>query len=382
MEFTDRFFEVPDQSAFVFGPRGTGKSTWLGHALPEALTVDLLQPDLYRQLASRPERLRELIEGSRARDVVIDEVQRVPDLLNVVHELMESSAPRRYILTGSSARKIRRGGVDLLGGRALNLTMHPFMGAELEQFDLVTALEIGMIPLVRASADPHATLNAYATLYLEEEVKLEGWARDVGQFARFLETVSFSHGGVLNIANVARECQAERKTVAGYLEVLEDLLLSFRVPVFSRRAKRATSQHPKFYLFDAGVYRSLRPRGPLDRPGEIDGAALEGLMAQHLRAWIAYSRSEAELFFWRTRAGAEVDFILYGPDLFWAIEVKNAATVRRDDLRALRTFGSDYPEARTLLLYRGRQDLLIDGIQCRPVDRFLASLLPGQPIGE
>ncbi|MCA1732765.1 MAG: ATP-binding protein, partial [Acidobacteria bacterium] len=296
------------------------------------------------------------------------------DLLNVVHDLIESSRPRRYLLTGSSARKLRRGGVDLLAGRALNRTMHPFMAAELEEFDLGEALELGMLPLVRASSDPTGTLRAYATLYLEEEVKLEGWARNVGQFARFLETVSFSHANVLNVANVARECQAERKTVAGYIEVLEDLLLGFRVPVFNRRAKRATSQHPKFYIFDAGVYRSLRPRGPLDRPEEIDGAALEGLVAQHLRAWIAYTGSDSELYFWRTRAGSEVDFVVYGSDRFLAIEVKNSARVRRSDLVALRTFVHDYPECRTLFLYRGDETLQVEGIVCMPVEEFLKSL--------
>ena len=140
--------------------------------------------------------------------------------------------------------------------------------------------------------------------------------------------MSFSHGGVLNVSNVARECQVERKTVSGFLEVLEDLLLAFQLKVFSRRANRATSSHPKFYYFDTGVFRSLRPRGPLDRPEEIGGAALEGLVAQHLRAWIEYSGSRFELFFWRTRAGSEVDFVVYGPDGFWAVEVKNTRQAR------------------------------------------------------
>jgi predicted AAA+ superfamily ATPase len=376
MEVVRRFFPFPSGSAFVFGPRGSGKSTWLRHSLPDALWLNLLQPETYREMSARPERLRQLVEGSSQRDIVVDEIQRVPDLLNVVHDLMESGEKRRFLLTGSSARKLRRGGVDLLAGRALNLTMHPFMAAEVPSFDLDRALEIGMLPLVVGSSDPISTLHAYVTLYLDEEVKLEGWARDIGRFARFLETVTFSHGAVLNVANVAREAQAERNTIVGYIEVLEDLLLAFRLPVFTRRAKRETTQQPKFYLFDAGVFRSLRPRGPLDRPSEIGGAALEGLVAQHLRAWIAYSPGDTKLFFWRTRSGVEVDFVVYGDLGFMAIEVQNSPAVRSNDLRPLRTFIADYPEAKPLLLYRGSEELMIDGIRCLPVDSFLRGLTP------
>ncbi|MEX1184770.1 MAG: DUF4143 domain-containing protein, partial [Gemmatimonadota bacterium] len=189
-----------------------------------------------------------------------------------------------------------------------------------------------------SAPDPADALAAYAALYLEQEVMAEGLVRDIGGFARFLEVVSFSHGAVLNVSNVARESQVSRKTVEGYIAVLEDLLLAFRLPVFKRRAARATAAHPRFYLFDAGVFHSLRPRGPLDRPGEIDGAALEGLVAQHLRAWCAYTRGSNELSYWRTRSWVEVDFIVYGEAGFWAIEVKNAAKVRPQDLRPLRSF--------------------------------------------
>ena len=376
MEVVNRFFPFPSRSAFIFGPRGSGKSTWLRHSLPDALWLNLLQPETYREMSARPERLRQLVEGSDQRDVVVDEIQRAPELLNVVHDLMESGPKRRFLLTGSSARKLRRGGVDLLAGRALNQTMHPFMAAEVPTFDLDRALEIGMLPLVVGSSDPVATLHAYATLYLDEEVKLEGWARDIGRFARFLETVSFSHGSVLNVANVAREAQSERNTIVSYIEILEDLLLAFRLPVFTRRAKRQTTQQPKFYLFDAGVFRSLRPRGPLDRPSEIGGAALEGLVAQHLRAWIAYSPGDTKLFFWRTRSGVEIDFVVYGDLGFMAIEVQNSQAVRSNDLRPLRTFIEDYPEAKPLLLYRGSEELMIDGIRCLPVERFLRDLTP------
>jgi len=223
-------------------------------------------------------------------------------------------------------------------------------------------------------------LDAYASLYLEQEVKVEGFARDIAGFARFLEAISFSHGAVLNMANVARACEVSPQTVSSFVEVLEDLLLSFQLPVFSRRARRETSAHPKLYLFDAGVFRSLRPRGPLDRPEEIDGAALEGLVAQHLRAWVAYSGSDAELFFWRTRSGVEVDFVVYGARGFWAIQVQNGSQVRPADLRSLRTFREDYPEATAILLHRGAERRRVDDIWCLPVEAFLRDLHPSRDL--
>jgi predicted AAA+ superfamily ATPase len=377
MEFRSRFFRLPNQSFFLFGPRGTGKSTWLRHELPDAVFVDLLKPEVYRELQARPERLREIAKGStRDRAVVVDEVQRVPELLSVVHEALEQPGAPRFVLTGSSARKLRRGGVNLLAGRALLRTLHPFMAAELAEFRIEEALRFGLLPLVVAAEDPEDTLRSYAALYLEQEVQLEGWARNIGNFARFLESISMSHGAVLNVSNVARECQIERKTAAGYVEVIEDLLLGFRLPIFSRRAKRRTAAHPKFYFFDAGVFRTLRPKGPVDGRGGFDGPALEGLVAQHLRAWVAYGNRDAKIYYWRTRSGVEVDFILYGDAGFWAVEVKNTSRVRPEDLGGLKSFAADYPECEPLLLYRGRERLEVDRIHCLPVDEFLHDLNP------
>jgi predicted AAA+ superfamily ATPase len=379
MEFISRFFRLPKKSFFLFGPRGTGKSTWLRHELPDAVFVDLLKPEVYRELQARPERLREMAKGStRNRTVVVDEVQRVPELLSVVHEVLEQPEAPQFVLTGSSARKLRRGGVDLLAGRALLRTLHPFMAAELAEFRLDEALRFGLLPLVVADEDPEDTLRGYAALYLEQEVQLEGWARNIGNFARFLESISLSHGAVLNISNVARECQIERKTAAGYVEVIEDLLLGFRLPIFTRRAKRRTAAHPKFYLFDAGVFRTLRPKGPVDGREGFEGAALEGLVAQHLRAWIAYGNRDAKLYYWRTRSGVEVDFVVYGAAGFWAVEIKNTTRVRPEDLGGLKSFATDYPECEPLLLYRGRERLMIDAIQCLPVEDFLGDLKPAR----
>ena len=228
------------------------------------------------------------------------------------------------------------------------------------------------------AADAADVLDAYASLYLDEEVRAEGLTRNIGGFTRILEAISFSHGAQLNVSAVARECEVERKVVAGYVGILEDLLLAFRLPVFRKRAKRATVTHEEIYLFDAGVFRSLRPKGPLDRPEEIDGQALEGLVAQHHRAWAAYSRQDVDLFYWRTRAGTEVDFVVYGESGLQAFEVKNHRKVHSTDLRALRVFREDYPEAETVVLHRGSERLRIDGVWCLPVEEFLRQMMPNR----
>lgn len=381
METQRRFFQPPVGSFFLFGPRGTGKTTWLKQAYSEGLHVDLLLPETHRALAARPERLAELVRGRpECHTVIVDEVQRLPPLLDVVHHLMESLPDRRFVLTGSSARPLRRAGLNVLAGRAVVRNLHPFMLGEAPSLTLEDALSHGLIPLIVCHADPVEALRAYAALYLREEVQMEGLVRRLGDFARFLEAISFSHGAVLNLANVARECHVERKTVAGYLEVLEDLLLAVRLPVFTRRAGRAVAAHPKFFVFDAGIFRSLRPAGPLDRPEEVAGAAIEGLVAQHLRAWIDYSSGHHELFYWRTRSGVEVDFVVYGERAFAAVEVIHSTQVRPRDLRGLRAFREDYPEATSVLLYRGGERLRIGDVWCLPVEEFLRGLQPNAPL--
>jgi predicted AAA+ superfamily ATPase len=382
METTGRFLQAHAGSFFLFGPRGTGKSTWLRSLRDKAVWIDLLDPETLRLFQARPERLQERIAAQPlATDVVIDEVQKVPALLDVVHKLVEGERRLRFILTGSSARKLRRGAANLLAGRLTELHMHPFMASELaDAFDLRRALQVGLVPLIWSAAEPENTLRAYASLYLQEEVQAEALVRNVGAFARFLEAISFSHGSLLNLAEVARECQTGRKTVEGYLEILEDLLLSFRIPVFTRRAKRHLVAHDKFFYFDAGVYRSIRPKGPLDSPEEIEGMALEGLIAQHLRAWASYRSVPAELFYWRTKSGSEVDFVLYGADVFVASEVKRSRNVHHTDLRALKAFKEDYPEASTCLLYRGQEEVRIGDILCLPCDTFLKKLNPSRPL--
>lgn len=375
-----RFFKAPKESCFLFGPRGTGKTTYLKKNFPDALWIDLLDPEVFRSLSARPERLTEMVSADTGKKVVvIDEIQKLPELLSVIHLLIEKKSGTQFILTGSSARKLKKAGADLLAGRLIKHAMHPFMAAELDtKFSLNSALSIGMVPLIVSAIKPEEVLKSYAALYVREEVQMEGLVRNIGAFSRFLEAISFSHGAVLNVSSVARECEVERKTVEGFISILEDLLLCSKLPVFSKRAKRAVIAHNKFYFFDTGVFRSLRPAGPLDKPEEIEGAAIEGLVYQHLEAWNSYSGGENRLYYWRTSAGSEVDFVIYGKKVFAAIEVKNSRRVRPEDIRSLNAFRDDYPEADAYLLYRGKERMKIRGILCLPCNEFLTGLIPGK----
>jgi predicted AAA+ superfamily ATPase len=354
----------------------------LKQRFPDAVLVNLLAAEEHRRYLARPELIEEVVAARpQSKRLIIDEIQKAPALLEAVHKLMDEQSGWQFILTGSSSRKLKRGGVDLLAGRAVPLTLHPFLAAELgERFNLEQSLRLGMLPLVLDAADPEQTLRGYVSIYLKEEVQQEGLVRRVGDFARFLETMALSHGSLLNTAAIARECEVNRKTVEGYLGVLEDLLLGFRLPVFARRAKRILIKHAKFYYFDCGVFRSTRPAGPLDRPEEAEGAALEGVVAQHLRAWTSYRGDRERLYFWRTKAGLEVDFVVYGPGTFVGIEVKNGRRVDRRDTRSLREFAADYPEASTCLVYRGKERRQVEGIPCIPAGEFLSSIHPQRPL--
>jgi predicted AAA+ superfamily ATPase len=341
-----------------------------------------LIPEQERKYQAAPERLRELADPLPAGGVIIlDEIQRAPGLLPVIHSLIEEKRGIQFIMTGGSARKLRREVGNLLGGRALLRVMPPFFAAELESpFDLGAALKFGLLPIVRESLDPSEKILNYVGVYLREEVLAEGFVRQAGDFGRFLEICSFSHGNLLNVNNIARETQVKRNTVDNYLQIVEDLLLSFRLPVFTRRAQRTLISHPKFYYFDVGVFRSLRPRGPMDREAELEGPALEGLVAQHLRAWVQLQKEPHQFCFWRTRSGVEVDFVIYGPMGFWAIEVKRGKDVHSQDLKGLRSFCEEYPEVTALFLYLGKERLQIDGIPCIPIEEFLLQLRPNQAL--
>jgi predicted AAA+ superfamily ATPase len=363
-----------DKSYFLFGPRGTGKSTWVRARYPGAVYIDLLDSAAYTDLLARPERLELLIPSAYDGWVIIDEVQKVPALLDEVHRLIEKRR-LRFVLTGSSARKLRRRGVNLLAGRALTLEMHPFTAAELgPTFVLERALEHGMLPAVWAERDPAAFLESYVHTYLREEVQQEGLVRNLAAFARFVEAASFSQAGVLNVSAVARDCGAERKTVEGYFDILEDLLLAVRVQPFARRAKRRIVSHPKFYLFDAGVYRAVRPSGPLDPMAEIAGPAMETLLLQHLRASNAARRLGYEIHYWRDALGHEVDFVLYGRRGLHAFEVQRSARIRDEDLVSLGLFLSDYPMATATVVYAGTRPGRRGNIEILPLATFLAEI--------
>lgn len=379
--FIKRSLRVPRQSFFLFGPRGSGKTTWLKEKFPDALFVNLLEPDEFRLYQSKPERLREAVAAYKGKVIVIDEIQHIPELLPLVHSIIEERQDLQFVLTGSSARKLRRVGIDLLAGRAIREEMHPYIASELgKRFLLGKALELGMLPLVWEAKEPLATLRSYITTYLKEEVQAEGLVRNLGNFARFLEVMSFSHGMQLNTSNVARECKVSRSTTDDYIQILKDLLLGCTLEIFVRRATRALSAHSKFYYFDAGVFKALRPKGPLDRKEELEGPALEGLVLQHIRAWIAGQSETHSVHFWRTRSGVEVDFIVYGPKGFLAIEVKNNDSISPKDVQSLKVFCEEYPEATPLFLYRGKQRIQVRGVLCLPCEEFLLNIKVDRPL--
>jgi len=374
-----RDLKVPSTSFFLFGPRGTGKSTFVKKMINNStLYVDFLDSETFRTFSAFPDMLINTVHATNPKQVIIDEIQKVPSILDVVHKLMEE-LQIRFIMTGSNARKLKKAGADMLGGRAVRCVMHPFTAGEMgNSFSLERSLQTGLIPVVERSSDPGKTLSAYIDIYLREELLAEGLLRNLGSFSRFLEMVSFSHGSILNVSNLARECQTGRNIITGYLDILEDLLLSYRLDVFTKRAKRKTAAHSKFYLFDNGLYRRLRKKGPLDLESEISGPALEGLVGQHLRAHCDYSLNDVRLYYWRTLAGNEVDFVLYGQNIFTGIEVKSTKVIRPSDFNGLRSFGDDYPEASLLLLYQGKIPQQHKGVLVLPVEMFLAD--PGKYI--
>lgn len=362
------------KSFFLFGPRGTGKTTWVKSTFSSALYLDLLEAELFNDLLANPQRLENLIPKNFSDWVILDEVQRVPELLNEVHRLIEKYK-YKFILTGSSARKLRRKGYNLLAGRALRYAMHPLTVAELKQdFDLEHSLTYGQLPSVYIEPDPKKYLESYVKTYLQEEVLQEGLTRNLGAFSRFLEAASFSQGSVLNVSSVARECAVERKVVENYFTILEDLMIAYRVPVFTKRAKRRMISHPKFYFFDVGVYRTLRPMGPLDMPEEVQGVALETLLFQELIALNDYLDLGYKIFYWRTSNNVEVDFVLYGDKGIKAFEVKQSSRLTKEALRGLQAFLKDYPSAKTYFIYSGKRRMWEGDIEIIPVIETLKEL--------
>lgn len=299
---------------------------------------------------------------------------RVPELLNEVHRLIEKHK-YLFILTGSSSRKLRKDGANLLAGRARVYHMHPLTAIEISaELDLTKALKFGTLPEAYFSDNPAEFLKSYAGLYLKEEVALEGMLKDLGAFYRFLEVASFSQGRQLNLLAISREVGVSRKVVESCFQVLEDLLVGIQLKPFEKRAKRQIATHPKFYYFDAGVGYQLRPKGPLDTDIEIFGVQFETLFLQNLRAIIDYFKFDLSVYFWRTTTGIEVDFIVYGESGLFAFELKSRAYVDRKDLKGLREFRKDYEMARCYLIYQGDFKEQIDNIDIIPLKDILFSL--------
>ena len=360
----ERLFNIPlknHDSYFIFGPRGTGKTQWLKTHLKlnTCVYIDLLDPLTFRRLKSHPERLKEVIPKQFSGWIIIDEVQKIPELLDEVHRLIEHSE-YRFILTGSSARKLRREGVNLLAGRAIHYTMHPLVIQELgDAFQLEHALTLGMLPATYTYGDPIGYLATYVDTYLREEVMHEGLTRNIAAFARFLEVASFSQGGVINASEIAREVGIDRQVIQNYFRILNDLLLSHTLPVFTKKAKRRLITTEKFYYFDAGVYQNLRPKGILDAPTEIGGLALETLFLQSILAINDYYRLNYQFYYWRTASGVEVDFIAYGLNALIAFEIKHAKQITPKMLHGLKHFKQDYPMAKLYIIYLGETILYL-----------------------
>lgn len=363
-----------NKSFFLFGPRGTGKTTWVKSAFPKAIFIDLLESEIYNDLLANPQRLETFIPKDFKHWVIIDEVQRVPELLNEIHRLIEKKQCV-FVLTGSSARALRKRGVNLLAGRALTYSFHQLTAIELaKDFNLAHSLKFGQLPCVYTEKDPKAYLESYVKTYLREEIQQEGLTRNLSAFSRFLEAASFSQGSVLNTSGVARESAVERKVVENYFSILEDLLIGCRLPVFTKKAKRRMVSHHKFYFFDVGVYRTIRPSGPLDMPEEMEGLAFEALVFQELRAINDYLRLGYELYYWHTSSQVEVDFVLYGNKGLKAFEVKRTSRLQENMLRGLKAFLKDYPSAKAYLIYGGTRRLYEGKITILPVQEALLTL--------
>ena len=372
------------QSAFLWGPRKTGKSTYLKQAFPNSLVYDFLKTDLMLDFNRRPALLREQLFAQSgallAHPIILDEVQHVPLLLDEVHWLIENKG-LRFILCGSSARKLRRGRANLLGGRAWRYEMFPLVSHELNEgdLDLLTILNRGLIPDHFASAQYRRSLDAYLQDYLKEEVFAEGLARDVPAFSRFFEAMGYSHGELTNFSNIARECGVSSKTVKEYYQILVDTLLGSMVAPFKRRQSRQViSRASKFYLFDVGVAGALAKQHLQDVRGAIFGKAFEHFIFSELRAHTSYSELHYDICFWRTKSGLEVDFVLGNGEV--AIEVKGTSQVESKALRAMRAFIDEYTPHKAIVVCNEPAERVVGPIRIVPWKAFLQSLWAGAVI--
>ena len=380
-----RSLTLPDHSFFLFGPRGTGKTTWLKQVLPDALWFDLLRTQTILALSRQPESFRQQVEArARGSWVVVDEVQRLPNLLNEVHSLIaDHGRAYHFALSGSSARKLKRLDINLLAGRAINRQFFPLTASELNyQYNLDQVLRVGLLPQIQAEpAHAVGALDAYVTNYIREEIQQEALVRNLDSFARFLEVASLMNGQIVNVAGIARDAAVARPTVQGYFATLVDTLIGFWLPAWRRRAKVKEVASPKFYLFDPGVARALAGRlnEPLD--GAERGFLLETWVLHELRAATSFQNAGGQLHYWRTPNGTEVDFIWTRAQRAVGIEVKAAATWRSEYSASLKMLMADKVLNAAHGVYTGSAQLKDGPIQIWPLQRFLRELTAGNIIG-
>lgn len=378
----DRTLVLPaplTDSFFLWGPRQTGKSTLLRACYPEAWWVDLLRADRFRRYAARPESLREELDaaGPTPQQVVIDEVQKVPALLDEVHWLMENRG-HIFALCGSSARKVRRRAANLLGGRALRYELRGLTAWELGAgFDLDRLLNHGYLPRIHASARPRPLLDSYIADYLKEEIAAEGLTRNLPAFATFLEAAALTDGEIVNYTNVASDCGVSATAVKSYFEILVDTLLGHWLPAWRARSKSRLTRAPKFYLADVGVVNRLARRGPLERGSELYGKAFENWVCHELRAFVDYREYDGQLSYWRLSGGLEVDFVV--GDMAAAVEAKASATIGNRHLKGLRRLAGEHAVGkRVVVCLEARPRRTEDGIDILPAPDFVRRLWEGE----
>lgn len=377
----------PKQSAFLWGARKTGKSTYLEDRFPYSTYYDLLKSDLYLRYSKQPSLLREevlaLTADQLAYPIIIDEVQKIPLLLDEIHWLIEHSEAQ-FILCGSSARKLKKHAVNLLGGRAWKYNFFPLVYKEIFNFDLLTALNAGLIPSHYLSTNPQKSLQSYIEDYLVQEVQMEGLTRNLPIFARFLDVVGHSNGELLNFANVARDCGIDAKTVKNYYEILVDTLLGYFIAPFAKKVKRETIHAtPKFYLFDVGLAQALAKRSIKELKGDHAGKAFEHFILMELIAYKGIMGRNFDITFWRTKTGLEVDFILGQGEA--AIEVKLSKLVDKTDIKGLLAFQEEYKSKKNYVVSLDsskRRMALKNGsaIMVLPYKDFLEMLWTGEII--
>jgi predicted AAA+ superfamily ATPase len=365
-----RIFRPPTKSFFLFGPRGSGKSTLLKSLYPNAHVFNLLMEREYQSYLVDPELFYNKVQAlPKNQWVIVDEIQRLPELLNYVHQLIEEKK-WKFVLTGSSARKLKRSGTNLLAGRAITRQLFPFTPEEIGlDFDLKKCLQYGTLPIVWDSDDKEETLNSYVETYLKQEIKEEALVKNLGGFSRFLRIAAVMHGQTLNISNIARDSEVARTTATGFFEILTDTLIGERLEPYSPKLRVREAKHSKFYFCDPGIVRALKGHFGALRAEEI-GSLFEGFIFQILKAYQSYHKTFDEIYFWQPAEAekTEVDFLLRKEDSFCAIEVKATNRVRPDDLRGLKAIRKLPGLKRKILVYTGKDSQrLSEDIEVMPI---------------